>query len=133
MLVIPFDILCYYLSIIKWKRDDAYNNISGHLSLDLASQFVAIGVAIRRDSQSRDFDQTFGVVSPVILTKLQRRLLIKLVRNIQSKCIKNVKAFEDGAWDLGYTMEVNMRDSYVCCLILVNNNHAQKQAYIYEV
>jgi len=46
-----------------------------HLSLDVASQFVAIDVGIRRDSRSMDFDRTFGVVLPVILTKLQRRLL----------------------------------------------------------
>jgi len=44
--------------------------------------------------------------------------LIKLVRNIQCKCIKNVKAFGDGGWDLGCTMEVNVRDSYVYRLTL---------------
>ena len=94
---------------MKWKWDDVYNNNS-NLSLHVASQFVAIGVAIRRDSQSTDFDQTFGVVPQVILMKLQRRLLIKLVRNIQCKCIKNVNAFGDGGWDLGCTMEVNVTD-----------------------
>ena len=66
-----------------------------------------------------DFDQTFGVAPPVILTKLQRRLLIKPVGNIQCKCIKNIKAFGDGGWDLGCTMEVNVRDSYVYRLTLI--------------
>jgi len=42
----------------------------GHLSLDVASQFVAIGVAIRRNSRSTDFDRIFGAVPPVILAKL---------------------------------------------------------------
>jgi len=28
-LLFPFDILCNYLTIIKWKWDDVYNNISG--------------------------------------------------------------------------------------------------------
>ena len=31
-LLFIFEVLCYYLTIIKWKRDDL---LSGHLSLDL--------------------------------------------------------------------------------------------------
>jgi len=53
-----------------------------HLSLDVASRFVTIGVGIHRDSRPMDFNRTFGVVPPVILTKLQRRLLTKPVGNI---------------------------------------------------
>ena len=41
-----------------------------HLSLDVLSQFVAITVAIRRNSRSTDFDQIFGAVPPIILLKL---------------------------------------------------------------
>jgi len=64
-----------------------------------------------RHSRSTDFDRTFGVVPLIILTKFQRRLLIKPVRNIQCKCIKNVKAFGDGGWDLGHNTEVTVRVS----------------------
>jgi len=94
----------------------------GHLSLDVASQFVVI----RRDSGSTDFDWPFDVILPVVLTKLQRGLLIKLVRNIQCNCIKNVKAFGDDGWDLRCMMEVKVGDSYVYHLTLINNNHAQQ-------
>jgi len=69
-----------------------------HLSLDVASQFVAIGDRL---------------VPPVIFMKRQRRLLIMLVGNIQCKCIKNVNASWDGGWDLGCTMKVTVRMSYV--------------------
>ena len=70
-----------------------------YLSLDVASQFVAIGVAIRRNLRSMNFDRTFGVVPPVIIMKLQR-LLIKLVRNIQRKCIKTSTYLGTVAWTL---------------------------------
>jgi len=86
----------------------------GHLSLDVASQFVAITDAIRRDSRSMDYDRrisigTFGAVPSVTLAKRQRRLLIRLVRNIQCKCIKIINAFGDGGWDLGRRSEVKLR------------------------
>jgi len=83
-----------------------------HLSLDIASQFIAI-----RDR----------LVPPVILTTRQRRLLIMLVGNIQCKRIKNFNASWDGGWDLECTMKVTVRMSYVeYHLTSVNDNCDQE-------
>jgi len=76
-----------------------------HLSLNVASQFVAIGAPIHRDSGSTDFVRTFGVVPPVILTKLQRRLLIKPVRKFQCKGIKKTSRY---LWTVGGTIAVDI-------------------------
>ena len=122
------DVLCRCLTIIK-RKGWIIIVYPGCLSLDVASQFVAIRVAIRRDSRSTDVYRSTSFV-----TKRQRRLLIKLIRNIHCKCIKNINTYGDGGWDLGCTMEVNVRYSYVYCLTLVNNNHTgKKNIRTYEV
>ena len=92
------------------------NNIAG---TSLIGCWVALCRNWCRDSRSTDFDWTFRVLPPVNLTKLQMRLLNKLVQNIQCKCIKNIKAFGDCGWVHGCVMEVNMRDSYVYHLAFV--------------
>ena len=90
--VIPFDNLGYCLTIIKWNRDDAYNNISTTSLIGCcitirrnSSQFVSRFITIpdRRMSigRSESYHQLFS-------RKLQRRLLIKPVRNIRCECIK---------------------------------------------
>jgi len=90
-------------------------------------RIIGCCIAICRDSSRFTidgfFDRTFRLEPPVIFTKLQRRLLIKLVRNIESKCIKHVNVFGDGGWDLGCMRDVNVRDMpttyyyYYCSVI----------------
>ena len=74
----------------------------GHLSLDVASQCVAIHDRQISMGRSKSYQQLSS-------RYYQRTLLIKLILNIHCKSMKNNKVFGDGGWDLGCRMEVNMR------------------------